>query len=246
MVLSTALLLQHILFVFLLVVAPAWDLHYTSHLKRDPTSARKIGVYQTLCAWLWIASVVALLAVGFRPLFRIDLGAGDAVWLEMRWVRWLLGILIALFAAGVVLPYVTVMWKKLAGQPRKYASAELLKKMMWFLPVTTSERGWFAAVSVTAGICEELLFRGFLLQYLHVSPWKLPLTAALLIAAVIFGLQHLYQGAAGSIMSGLIGLLLSLLFLLTGSLLAPMVLHAVMDLRMLVILPTPGRANAGG
>ena len=49
-------LLQHLLFLFLLVVAPAWDYSYTKRLKQEPSSERKIGVYRTLCAWLWISA----------------------------------------------------------------------------------------------------------------------------------------------------------------------------------------------
>lgn len=241
--LSAGTLLQHLLFVFLLVIAPAWDYSYTRRLKRDPSSARKIGVYKTLCTWLWISSAVACAAVGLQSLFSIRLAPGEAAWLEMRWVWQVVVALIALFAVGAVLPYATVAWKKLNGQARTYASAQTLKPMMWFLPATGSERRWFAAVRVTAGVCEEVLFRGFLLHYLHVSPWHVPLTAALLIAAAIFGLQHLYQGAIGSVMSGIIGLLLSLLFLLSGTLLLPMILHALLDLRMLVILPAPTAAT---
>lgn len=187
---------------------------------------------------------MACVAIGFRPLFTISLAPGEAPWLEMRWVRQFVIAFIALLAVGAVLPYATVSWKKLNGQARTYASAEALTPMMWFLPATSSERAWFAAVSVTAGICEEILFRGFLLHYLHVFPWHLPLTPVLFIAAAIFGLQHLYQGRAGTVVNSLMGLLVSLLFLLTGSLLAPMVLHAVMDLRMLVILPAPGAMAA--
>jgi membrane protease YdiL (CAAX protease family) len=230
-------LLQHLLFVFLLVIAPAWDYSYTRRLKRDPSSARKIGVYRTLCAWLWISTAVACVAVGFRPLFTISLAPGEIPWLRIAWVRALVEAILVLFVIGVLLPYATVTWKKLTGRPRTYASAKALEAMAWFLPWTANERRWFAIVSLTAAVCEELLFRGFLLYYLHVFPWHLPLTPVLFIAAAIFGLQHLYQGGAGTVVTSLMGLLVSLLFLLTGSLLAPMVLHAVMDLRMLVILP---------
>jgi len=89
---------------------------------------------------------------------------------------------------------------------------------------------------LTAGICEEALFRGFLLHYLHTSPWRLNLTLALLLSALIFGLQHLYQGVQGVIVSAVLGALFGLLFLLSGSLLLPMLLHAALDLRLLVIL----------
>ncbi len=45
-----------------------------------------------------------------------------------------------------------------------------------------------------------------------------------------FGLGHLYQGAAGVVKTGVSGLLAGLLYLLTGSLWIPMLLHAAVDL----------------
>ena len=55
---------------------------------------------------------------------------------------------------------------------------------------------------VTAGICEELLFRGFLTWYLahHVG---LPVAAAAQV--VIFGVAHLYQGFGGIVKTGFAG-----------------------------------------
>ena len=183
--------------------------------------------------------MAAWLIVGWRPLFYIAPAPAEASWLQIGWVRYLLWTLLALFVAGGLLPIVIAAWKKLMGRPRKYASAEALKSMAWFLPATWVERRWFGYVCVTAGICEETLFRGFLLHYLHAFPWSLNLTLALLVSAIIFGLQHLYQGVAEAIQSGVIGLLMGVLFLLTGNLLTPMIVHAALDLRMLVILRPP-------
>jgi len=70
-------------------------------------------------------------------------------------------------------------------------------------------------------------------------PWTLNLTLALLISSVIFGLNHLYQGAAGVAGSAIVGFLFGLLFLLTGNLLFPIIFHGVIDLRMLAILRPP-------
>ena len=94
-------------------------------------------------------------------------------------------------------------------------------------------------VSITAGVCEEALFRGFMLHYLHIFPWTLNLTLALLISSVSFGFNHLYQGAGGVAGTAIIGFLFGLLFLLTGNLLLPIIFHGVMDLRMLAILRPP-------
>ena len=152
--------------------------------------------------------------------------------------------MIALFVAVTLLPVAVVFWKKVKKQPRKYSSADALKSFDYFFPATSAERRWFVFLCVTAGICEEILFRGFLLQYLHVFPWTLNLTLALLIAAVIFGLNHLYGGVGGVVGGAVAGVLLGLLFVLTGNLLLPMVLHAAMDLCKLVILRPPNSQTA--
>jgi uncharacterized protein len=242
--LSVTTPIQHLLFFSLLLVAPAWDFYDTRRLKRNPSSQGKLRYYKTLMAWLWIASLVALLAVGGRPLFTINPAPAEFPWLlEHAWVFYLVEVLIAFFVAVTLLPLAVVFWKKVKKQPRKFSSAETLKSFDYFFPATWTERRWFAFLCITAGICEETLFRGFLLRYLHGFPWSLNLTLALLISSVIFGLQHLYQGAAGATSTVVVGFLFGLLFILSGNLLLPMLLHAVMDLRMLAILRPPAAAE---
>jgi uncharacterized protein len=237
---SAATLMQHLLFFFLLVVAPIWDLYETPKLKRNPSSERKIRYYKTICTWLWIASALAVVAIGFRPLFTFSPSPGEISWLLLHpWVRYLVDVLIASFVIiSVLLPLGTVIWKKLAKRPRKYSSAAL-KSFSYFFPATWIERRWWVFLSITAGVCEETLFRGFMLHYLHVFPWTLNLTLALLISSVIFGFNHLYQGAGGVAGTAIAGFLFGLLFLLTGNLLLPIILHGVMDLRLLAILRPP-------
>jgi membrane protease YdiL (CAAX protease family) len=147
---------------------------------------------------------------------------------------------LAIFVALTLLPAVIAIWKNVSKRPRKYASADAFKSLDFFLPATWSERRWFSFLCITAGICEESLFRGFLLRYLHVFPLSLNLTSALLVSSLIFGLQHLYQGIGGAASTFVIGFLFGLMFLLTGNLLLPMLFHAVMDLRILLLLRPPG------
>ena len=224
---SVEALMQHLLFLFLLVVAPIWDLYDTRKLKLNPSSEKKIRYYKTLCTWLWIASALAVVPIGFRPLFTITSSPGEISWLLLHpRVRYLIEALIATFVIiSVVLPLGTVIWKKLTKRPLKYSSAAL-KSFSYFFPATWTERRWWVFVCITAGVGEETLFRGFMLHYLHVSPWTLNLTLALLISSVIFGFNHLYQGAGGVAGTGIVGVLFGLLFLLTGNLLLPIILHS--------------------
>jgi membrane protease YdiL (CAAX protease family) len=48
---------------------------------------------------------------------------------------------------------------------------------------------------------------------------------------------HLYQGPLGILFAALLGVVFAALYVLTGSIAAPIVLHALVDLRTLVLIP---------
>jgi membrane protease YdiL (CAAX protease family) len=211
----------------------------------NPGSPQKIAYYITICAWLWIASFVAVANVGVREVFTIAPMPNDASWLFGHgWVRFLVEAVIALFFGMTFLSCAIVVWKKLNDRPRTYRSAKALRSLEYFFPATQRERHWWVLVCITAGVCEETLFRGFMLHYLHVLPCTLNLTLALLISSLVFGLNHFYGGVGGVVGSAIAGFLFGLLFLLSGNLLLPVVLHALTDLRALVILPTRAELTA--
>lgn len=90
------------------------------------------------------------------------------------------------------------------------------------------------AISLAAGVGEELLFRGFL-QAALTDHWSGPIgiLVGLLVASLVFGLCHaLCWGYA--VVATLIGLYLGVLFLATDSLWAPLTTHAVYDFCALV------------
>jgi len=95
------------------------------------------------------------------------------------------------------------------------------------LPHSPGELALFRRVAITAGVCEELLFRGFLIWYFaHFTG----LIQAALISSVSFGIGHAYQGLRYVVITALLGAFLSAIYLVTGSLLLPMLIHALMDL----------------
>ena len=101
-----------------------------------------------------------------------------------------------------------------------------MQRLRRLLPRTRTELRWFEAVSLTAGVCEELLYRGFLIWYLS---HLMPIVPAAFLSAAIFGLAHLYQGPGGMLRTGALGGFLASIYLLTGSLYLPMVLHFLAD-----------------
>ncbi|MGY1671842.1 CPBP family intramembrane glutamic endopeptidase [Geodermatophilus sp. SYSU D00710] len=103
------------------------------------------------------------------------------------------------------------------------------------LPRSPAERRLFSVVGVTAGVCEEWLYRGFFLAVVAAVGGGLPQPVLVAVGAVAFGLAHAYQGVPGIVLTGVLGGLFAALYLETGSLLLPVLLHAVVDLRFLLV-----------
>jgi membrane protease YdiL (CAAX protease family) len=113
------------------------------------------------------------------------------------------------------------------GVERRAALRGRLSDGEFLLPHTPGERRSFLLVSLTAGFCEELLYRGFL-TWLVAAYVGLP--AAIGVVVVVFGLGHAAQGRSGVIRTGLVGLVMSLIVVLTGWLVPAMIVHALLDI----------------
>jgi membrane protease YdiL (CAAX protease family) len=103
------------------------------------------------------------------------------------------------------------------------------------LPRTPGERRLFAFVGLTAGACEEWLYRAFFLAVVAALAGGPPGWVLVAVAAIAFGLAHAYQGIGGIVLTGILGGVLAALYLSTGSLLLPVLLHALIDLRFLLV-----------
>ena len=99
------------------------------------------------------------------------------------------------------------------------------------LPRTGRERAWWLGVSLGAGAGEELLLRGVLLALLAGLVPGAPAFALVIAGGLCFGVAHAYQGWAGVAMTALVGCGLDWLYVASGSLLLPIVVHALFDAR---------------
>ena len=103
------------------------------------------------------------------------------------------------------------------------------------LPRSRGELPYGAALSLNAGVFEELLFRLGLPALLFAVTGDALLAFA--VATLVFGLLHVYQGPIGILFSTVLGVVFVFLYLVTGSILAPILLHALIDLRSMVLIP---------
>jgi uncharacterized protein len=92
-------------------------------------------------------------------------------------------------------------------------------------------------VTVVA-VAEETIFRGYLL--LRFLPLLRSTPAAVLLSSAIFAVGHGYEGSAGLVTIGLMGVAFALVYLWRRSLIAPILMHFLQDFLSIVLLPALG------
>lgn len=243
MSLLLALLLAHLLAAYLVLVEPLLGARMYESLKRSvPEDRRALGRFYrwTLAVeWSWVAGVGLIVVLGGASLRDIGL-----VW-DMPPPA-VLGF-IAAAALGSLIPVAVFALRSRRGEGPGVRDSfrQMMEPVSALLPSTREERRLFAAVAVTAGICEEVVFRGFMIFYLSEIFPGMPRAAAVAASSIIFGMAHLYQGLRGVLGTGLFGLAMAILYVMSGSLLVPIILHALLDLRIL-LLYRPERSETTG
>ncbi len=208
-----------------------------------PRTTQKFIAYGANVVLLWVLMAAAVRIDGLAQLFvRPD---AQEVWLWAPELSSLvLSLLIAAYAILGLMPLIQslrgVRWRNAyaAGIRRNFAD------IPGMIPNTAQERAGWIVVSLSAGICEEVFCRGFMIRFLHEIGPGMPLFAALVASSLIFGLAHLYQGVKGIVGTAIGGLVLGLLFLLSGNLIASIVLHILLDLQIAYILRPIPQENA--
>ncbi len=97
------------------------------------------------------------------------------------------------------------------------------------LPKTFAEKMFWTLLCITAGVCEEAAFRGYLLTRIRIfgraKNWIIPV----FIASLAFGSGHAYQGVGGFILITAYGAMFALLFIKTKSLWPCVIAHFVQN-----------------
>lgn len=211
-----------VLLVYLATVIPVFSVvwHRNVRARVDVYGSRaRLAGYRWILAleWLLLAITVFGWAVLARSWDGLGLGLSASAGL---WVGIGLAVMatVLLFAQWMFLRGNTEKLRGLTGQ---------FHSLRAILPHTPREVRWFIGLSVTAGIVEEIIYRGFLLGVLSAA---LGTGAGILISSAIFGLGHMYQGPVGILKTGAIGLAMAGLTVLSGSVLPAILVHIVLDI----------------
>jgi len=135
-------------------------------------------------------------------------------------------ILAALMTAFFIYQFVLV---SASEKVRQQFRDGLLKDdvMAGFMPNTADERHLFNLLAITAGITEEIIFRGYLIWAFSLF---LPIWAAAIGSLLVFTILHIYQGAKNLLPIFLMGALVTLIFVLSGSIWPAIAVHVFVDI----------------
>ncbi|MBL8516696.1 MAG: CPBP family intramembrane metalloprotease [Betaproteobacteria bacterium] len=185
----------------------------------DPAWARR---------WLWASNTAEQwMLVGFGA--AIWMAAGRS-WTSLGFVvpdGWRLwaAIALCLLVAGYFAYAVAVVAR--SADARASVRQQFSGELAAVLPASRTDMYWFSLVSLTAGFCEEFLWRGYLIWVL--APW-LGWWGAAALSLLMFALCHAYQGWRGILRTGIVGAIFTLLVAAFDSLWPAIVLHALVDL----------------
>lgn len=216
---------DHLVFLVLVVLLP-WNARRRFNSLVEAVDSGDTGArlrsYRTVVVEKWVFT--AVIAVAWIALDRSASSIG------------LIADITPLAVAGYALTALVigalVMLARSAvnSEQGRRRTSESIASVRAFVPRTAAEKRWFDAASVTAGIEEELVYRGFLFAYFAAWLPGAPAAVFIVLAGLVFGLGHLYQGAAGIVKTGMLGVLFGVVYWMTGSVLAPMLLHVAVDL----------------
>lgn len=214
---------DHVLIAVIVVAYPLyaaldWFGRGRARLETGESRAR-MGFYRQSMIELWVLTPLVLFW-WFRsgrtlPDIGLGLPGGLAFWI---------GAVLVVALAVVFGRQIAAV--RVSAEAREAVRGQMRGSAALVIPRAGRERRMWVGVSLTAGFCEEVLYRAFLMWYL--MTW-LPAVAAGAISAVVFGVAHLYLGWDGVLRAAVAGAVFAAAYLVTGSLWVPVALHVLVD-----------------
>ena len=214
--------LSHALFGVLLIMPwQSWKGIRLLDVQIARDAGARIMFYRSAIFGQWVLASIALVAMwsvqadSIGDMLTVEL-SGDALGIVG------LATLAVLSQCALVPPVHRRMQRSAAARRAIYPLRNIL-------PRSAAEKLMWINVALTAGICEEILFRGFLILY-ATEILGLETAGAIAVSSAIFAVGHYYQGLPNMIRVGVVGALLAIVFVMTDSILLCIILHAALDL----------------
>lgn len=194
-----------------------------SELLKNMTPFLLLLTLVSTIAFQWIIYGFNYLAIYFEGTGLAGIGLGRLRKIDFAWA-------VAFWAAALlILSGIEVLMAQI-GMP---VDGEL----GYLIPKDTSGKIVWVLVSLTAGFCEEVGFRGYLMTRLRLlgkfNSWIIPV----IVSALLFGASHSYQGFSNVIVLTIYGAMFSLLYIKTRSLWPCVIAHFLNNIIAGLVIP---------
>ena len=224
MVLYDMKVYDHILALIICILAPilAFTSRRISTEEIELTSGDKIRLYHGngLLLVVFAFIVVTVWRLPGRPLQGLGIDF-------IQPSPYLLTIILLIF-----LFYFVDIFFQYGNKKLRERTLQRRSKGLNFIPVNGKELYHFMFLAIAAGIGEEIIFRGYLINYL--LHWTGNDMTGVLIAcffsSTLFAMLHGYQGPVSIVKIFFLALLFSAIFVLTHSLLIIVLIHIIIDI----------------
>ena len=216
-------LIDHVIFALVAIIYPMyvkfmWDRRERSKIATGGSAAR-LAAYRKGIGGEWLIAGVILTSWIMQHRSLAGLGLGTPA-------GWPFGVGMAVWVAYVILGWKQIAQLRESEEARETVRAQLQGDVALIIPRNDAEQRVFRVLGISAGICEEIAYRGFM--FLYLMQW-MPIVGAVLAGSVIFGMAHLYLGKSHVLRTGLVGLVIGTAYVVTGSLWVPILWHATVD-----------------
>ncbi|HKW57358.1 MAG TPA: CPBP family intramembrane glutamic endopeptidase [Candidatus Acidoferrum sp.] len=178
----------------------------------------RLALYASTIAFQWLLTLVAAWRAHSRGLSWADLGL-----LHLGRAQNLIAATVGAAALA------SLQWLNLRRMGRTKGRAPALMRQLAerIFPQSRKELALYLLLSLTAGLCEEFLYRGFVMAAL--AQVGLPAWTVVLLSSILFGLAHLYQGRGGFVSTLVIGTVFGTARIAYDALVPEMAWHTAFD-----------------
>jgi membrane protease YdiL (CAAX protease family) len=225
-------LLDHLIMIVLVAGLPLYSARslpgVKARIKAGEPGARRHMYWET-CRMQWVLTAVVLGGWWYAARPWAQLGFSIQLTLQF-WI--VLAIAVAISAA-MAAQYVIALRTPEGRQLCRASFGEAA----FIMPHNRGEMRSCMVLAVTAGVCEEMFYRGFLIWYVtqFTGTTAVGLAAAVIISSIAFGVGHLYQGKAAALKPTGFALLAGTFYVVSGSLWIVMALHVFVDVACAVM-----------
>lgn len=225
------LLVSVVLLLYLTAIVPVTGHFEHKKLKQSLADGRnkKLIMYRHTILWSWIPVMIIALLIPFSQLTFNDLGFS---WIDLNTSElsyWIVIPGITLFFLYFIYNIYSILLLKNSRNARLEASKNLPEYVKALLPITSQEKKTWVGVAISAGITEEIVYRGYLFFALGLLFPSFSIYHILLISTLLFGLGHVYQGKE-LVKPTALGLLFGFYYILFDSIIPIIMLHVAQDL----------------